>query len=250
MRLQEKSNLKGIKEISDQDVGKAHFERITLNLFDEADVEDRSGLSTKATVKKFLVAGNLLEAMATFGPLSESIDEKRLYCKSKMVEMLKALKAGLPLSTGPPADGQSIDLTQPDHMQVDAPSINTKQTRQDEFGLPGPPPPEDDTPMNTHPGSLPPPPNTNDRATSPSSGLPQIPNHIPPSVKPGPSVTRSSKPKGFAGPPGTAKDVEDVSAEDMKRVNKLCRFCMSALMYDDVETAVSNLQEALALLTE
>ena len=43
--------------------------------------------------------------------------------------------------------------------------------------------------------------------------------------------------------------MSEISYQDIERVEKLCRFVKSAQQYDDVNTAVKNLEEALDLLS-
>eukprot|EP01134_Creolimax_fragrantissima_P001761 CFRG1761T1 len=250
----DKKKLDGTLEITDEMLGKSHFERVTLDVFESADTEDRTGQATKLTIKKFLVANTLFEALETFGDVSEANEEKKLYCKAKMVDMLKAIKAGLPITPGPPGSDEIIESRMDDSMQVDTRPVQSpfgiapSPTLVDEFGIPLPAPPQN---MNNDPATV----NSiryTSRDPSPTAQLPPTPDHIPPSVaRLTPVVTERVSKRNFNnGHPSVAKDVQDVSAEDMKRVNKLCRFCMSALMYDDVQTAVTNLQDALSLLTE
>jgi len=40
-----------------------------------------------------------------------------------------------------------------------------------------------------------------------------------------------------------------LAAEDLVKAQKFCKFAGSALQYEDVPTAISNLQKALSLLT-
>lgn len=40
----------------------------------------------------------------------------------------------------------------------------------------------------------------------------------------------------------------NLSTQDFEQAQKLCRFAASALQYEDVPTAIDNLQKALALL--
>ena len=58
------------------------------------------------------------------------------------------------------------------------------------------------------------------------------PRTVVPAVDPTPSSTSSS----------------NFTTQDFEQAQKLCRFAASALQYEDVPTAIDNLQKALALL--
>ena len=69
---------------------------------------------------------------------------------------------------------------------------------------------------------------------------PNLPNSsvVPPVVPPPPIASSEATPSS-----GSTMNPQDVT-----RVQKLCKFASSSLDYDDVDTAIKNLTEALDLL--
>ena len=90
------------KEIVDVQDPKEHYEKFITMLFISADNDDRKTGSTKKTAQKFLILSYFIEAFNVFEDLSEDWEEKRIYCKWKTADILKAMKNGQqPLPGGP-----------------------------------------------------------------------------------------------------------------------------------------------------
>lgn len=70
----QKRSLQGNELVHGDDlVAKAHVENMALKVFGGADAEDRAGKATKATARRFLVAGNFIEVLTNFGALDSEV---------------------------------------------------------------------------------------------------------------------------------------------------------------------------------
>lgn len=253
--------------VSNQTVGQAHYENFAMTLFNKADTLDREGTANKNTVRMFFMAAVLFEAMAVFGPLTEEITQKAKYAKFKAAYIQKCLKAGQTPKPGPidgpdlEGTGDSSDATSNsaptnDHptTTLDIPEVpkdtlgdDSQQRPQDPFILnPSLPPP---SLRPSLPPSLPPGtgysmndsmpslrPNTDSSKNSSISGSTQAASHEP-------SKSTINATRFFA------TDGSPLNPEDIVQSQKYCKFANSALQYDDIPTAVANLQKALELLT-
>ena len=90
------------KEIADVQDPREHYEKFITMLFISADNDDRKTGSTKKTAQKFLILSYFIEAYNVFEDLRNDWEEKRIYCKWKTADILKAIKNGQqPLPGGP-----------------------------------------------------------------------------------------------------------------------------------------------------
>jgi vacuolar protein sorting-associated protein VTA1 len=100
-------NMLNVMEAKKKDMGeipepKVHFEKFITMLFISADNDDRKTGSTKKTAQKFLILSYFIEAFNVFEEIPPDWEEKRIYCKWKTADILKALKNGeKPLPGGP-----------------------------------------------------------------------------------------------------------------------------------------------------
>eukprot|EP00978_Attheya_sp_CCMP212_P001790 scaffold3695_cov54-Attheya_sp.AAC.1 len=75
-------------------------ERFAEQVFSKANAQDQAGMATKDTAKSFYAAATFLEILNQFLDSETSEDEpeeqnqKRIFCKWKSTEILKALKEG------------------------------------------------------------------------------------------------------------------------------------------------------------
>ncbi|XP_022593711.1 vacuolar protein sorting-associated protein VTA1 homolog isoform X3 [Seriola lalandi dorsalis] len=232
------------KELSDNDsisqevVGNAHIENYALKMFIYADNEDRGGRFHKNMIKSFYTASLLLDVLSVFGELSEENIQHRKYARWKATYIHNCLKNGETPQAGPIAmdeDGEA-----------------------DEFGAegfsgPGPshggsfrggPPsqPYDDQDKSLGPGPAP------GIGFSPSPGA-------GPSGPPTTSFNNIHIPPGAHAPANTPAELPpptggvQLSPDDFTKAQKYCKYAGSALQYEDVGTAIQNLQKALKLLT-
>ncbi|KAM3602682.1 uncharacterized protein V6R79_008764 [Siganus canaliculatus] len=252
------------KELNDNDsitqevVGNAHIENYALKMFLYADNEDRAGRFHKNMIKSFYSASLLLDVLSVFGELSEENIQHRKYARWKATYIHTCLKSGQTPQAGPIAmdeDGEADEFgaagfsdqgfshgasfkdgssSDPDQSAGPAPGIGF--TSGPGAGPSGPPttnfnnihiPPGAHAPANT-PAELPPP-------TADAVKPVPLPRTMP-SVDP--SLLDAQQQGGV-----------QLSAQDFTQAQKYCKYAGSALQYEDVGTAVQNLQKALKLLT-
>lgn len=170
-----------------------------------------------------------MDILTQFGEVSEDIQEKKQYAKYKAASIHSCLKNGVQ-----PFSGNNTEY--PNHVIhkseiVDPPPLDIK---------PGPriPPTPTDPPqpplvVYKTPTSQP---------TTPVTPQPVAPQ-TPVNVSSGP-VFPSANPET-----STSADVAvGITPEQIEKAQKHCKFATSALTYDDIKTAVDNLQKALTLL--
>ncbi|XP_070569052.1 vacuolar protein sorting-associated protein VTA1 homolog [Ptychodera flava] len=205
-------------------VGQAHLENYALKIFLYADNEDRAARFNKNVVKSFYKASMLFDALQTFGELSEDIKNNRKYARWKAAYIHDCLKKGETPHAGPLDDSEDmfgaaggapiVPSNFPSQIQPQNPSIGGSQNNLViPPGTHAPPTTPQDPGLNR--GVIP----------GPSS------QHIPPPVQ-----------------PTNQQGAVNLTQEDYTTAQKYCRYAGSALQYEDVPTAIENLQKALRLL--
>lgn len=251
-----KSTHKDNETVTNQTVGQAHFENFAMSLFNKADTADRDGTADKVTVRMFFMAAILFEAMAVFGTLTEEITQKAKYAKFKAAYIQKCLKTGQTPKPGP-VDGSDLDdkgeslgtSNEQPTKTIDIPEVPSDSDKDVPEQRPGDPfilnpssPPSSMKP--SMPPSLPPGAGYSMPEKIPPTppGSSKVPNDSPaPSKEPSRSTISETT---FFATNGTLLDPQDIIQSQ-----KYCKFATSALQYDDIATAVDNLQKALKLLT-
>ncbi|XP_046729450.1 vacuolar protein sorting-associated protein VTA1 homolog isoform X2 [Silurus meridionalis] len=231
-----KQELSSNESISQEIVGNAHIENYALKMFLYADNEDRSGLFHKNMIKSFYTASLLFDVLSVFGELSEENIQQRKYARWKATYIHNCLKNGETPQSGPIGmEGEAYD---------------------DEFGAvaggPSPPHPSSSAdPTDGGPASMPPP-NYNTVQVPPGSHAPaNTPADLPHPAEPMKPVP---VPRTVAAveptPISTSQQGEvHLTPEDFTQAQKYCKYAGNALLYEDVSTAIQNLQKALRLLT-
>uniref|UniRef100_A0A1Y1N6R7 Vta1/callose synthase N-terminal domain-containing protein n=1 Tax=Photinus pyralis TaxID=7054 RepID=A0A1Y1N6R7_PHOPY len=208
-----KKNHADVEGITNTTVAQALIEEYILQLFNYADGQDRAEKFGKNVVKAFYTAGILCDVLQQFGTLSDEMSNKRKYAKWKAAYIHNCLKSGEIPVPGPPADydGEDGDPYMADDAGFHPSTDNTPRSR-----------PENEPAPYVSPAPSPAP-----------RTLPPVapePTPIPQTSTISPSASGSLNP------------------EDMEKAQKFCKWAASALAYDDVNTAIDNLQKALALL--
>ncbi|XP_044024027.1 vacuolar protein sorting-associated protein VTA1 homolog isoform X2 [Siniperca chuatsi] len=254
------------KELSDNDsitqevVGNAHIENYALKMFLYADNEDRSGRFHKNMIKSFYSASLLLDVLSVFGELSEENIQHRKYARWKATYIHNCLKNGETPQSGPigmDEDGEADEygaegwsgqgFSHGGSFRAGPPSESFK----DQNLRPGPAPGIGFTPS---PGLGPSAPTTNfnNIHIPPGAHAPaNTPAELPPpteAVKPVP-VPRSVPSVDPTLLNAQQQGGVNLSQEDFTKAQKYCKYAGSALQYEDVGTAIQNLQKALKLLT-
>jgi len=191
-------------------VASAHIENYAMKLFLYADKCDRAANFGKNVVKSFYSAGVLFDVMQSFGELTPEVAHFRKYAKMKAAYIHNCLKNGETPVAGP--------LTGEDDEEsggggADGAEPAPKENIPGAGGfVPASAPPPAPAPTSAHGGFTP----------------------APPVSLPAPGVANSS---------GAAS----LSIEQTSRVQKLCKYAISALDYQDTNTAIDNLTKALHL---
>lgn len=253
-----KQQHKDNEAVTNQTVGQAHAENFVDALFTKADTFDRDGKADKGTVRMFYMAAILFEAMAVFGPLTEDVSKKAKYAKFKAAYIQKCLRTGQTPKPGPienedlEGDGSSSSVQKPDGPQIQDISNTSNSDSNNRLTSPSQPTATRPTdPFIMTPSHPPLPPST--PAKSPNSDPSAV---IPPKYPSSQSATSSSAgvsidqtKSGLNAPTFKATNGALLKPEDIIQGQKYCKFANSALQYDDVPTAVANLEKALKLLT-
>uniref|UniRef100_A0A9L0IU99 Vacuolar protein sorting-associated protein VTA1 homolog n=1 Tax=Equus asinus TaxID=9793 RepID=A0A9L0IU99_EQUAS len=205
-----KKQLGDNEAITQEIVGSAHLENYALKMFLYADNEDRAGRFHKNMIKSFYTASLLIDVITVFGELTEENVKHRKYARWKATYIHNCLKNGETPQAGPVGIEEDNDVEE----NEDAGATS----------LPTPPPQPSSSAYD--PGSMPP----------GSYGGAQIP--------PGAHAPANTP----AEVPHSTGDIR-LTPEDFARAQKYCKYAGSALQYEDVSTAVQNLQKALKLLT-
>lgn len=245
-----KKTHKDNETISNQTVGQAHMENFVVALFNKVDTLDREGTANKTTVRMFFMAAVLFEAMEVFGPLTDEVSKRAKYAKFKAAYIQKCLKAGQVPKPGPI---EGSDLEESNSVPGESGGGNQPSDILNSTTIKSPDATNADSSFNKDPFILTP------SAQPPS--LPRMPPSPQPSSKVPKSLGYSDTPSKVPAPnvnPSSGSTIEStkfhaldgtpLNAEDLLKGQKFCKFATSALQYDDIPTAVANLEKALQLL--
>ncbi|XP_040920712.1 vacuolar protein sorting-associated protein VTA1 homolog isoform X1 [Toxotes jaculatrix] len=256
------------KELSDNDsisqevVGNAHIENYALKMFLYADNEDRSGRFHKNMIKSFYTASLLLDVLSVFGELSEENIQHRKYARWKATYIHNCLKNGETPQPGPIAmdEDEEADEFGAEGSSGPGPSHGASfrggppsESYEDKSLHPGPSPGIGFTPSPGLGPSGPPTTTYNNIHIPPGAHAPaNTPAELPPPAAEG--VKPVPMPRSVPTVDPTLLNAQQqggvhLSPEDFTKAQKYCKYAGSALQYEDVSTAVQNLQKALKLLT-
>ncbi|XP_069625287.1 vacuolar protein sorting-associated protein VTA1 homolog [Ranitomeya imitator] len=233
----QKKQLGDCDSITQEIVGSAHVENYALKMFLYADNEDRAGRFHKNMIKSFYTSSLLLDTLSVFGELTEENIQHRKYARWKATYIHNCLKNGMTPESGPVGFEGEEDYNEDDEGTSYA--SNEAPDRSSSTYQPGNMPTSNFTNIQIPPGAHAP---ANTPAEVPHSTGVASSTIVHPSPQNIPSVDPSlynAQPQG-----GTR-----LTPEDFARAQKYCKYAGSALQYEDVNTAVENLQKALKLLT-
>ncbi|KAM9701212.1 LOW QUALITY PROTEIN: vacuolar protein sorting-associated protein VTA1 homolog [Menidia menidia] len=253
------------KELSDNDsitqevVGNAHIENYALKMFLYADNEDRAARFHKNMIKSFYTASLLLDVLSVFGELSEENIQHRKYARWKATYIHNCLKNGETPESGPTGmEGEADEFGDEGFSGPGGSFRGGPSPGGGSFRGPPPPgggsfrggPPEDQGP-GPGIGFSPGPPNSNYNIQVPPGA--HAPANTPLELPPPDADRPVPAPRAPAVDPTLLNAQQEggvhLSPEDFTRAQKFCKYAGSALQYEDVHTAVQNLQKALRLLT-
>lgn len=279
---------KGQAVISDDTVASSYVEAFALKIFGRADKQVRDKTSTKATAQMFFAAATFFEVVKLFGELDKDVVDKIKYAKFHAARILRTLKAGEdPNEFTVEDEDDVIDNAIDDGNEDTAPKQPT--TEEEEAELPEEEqikrmmaemkkeagvddgadsvdpfdkrlsPKEvsihaskalsshdNDDPLS----SIPPAPPT----FLPEDNTPPAPPSNPPGDVAPPKPTLPSPQRKVSSPAKiVAKPVDPKTVLDedalIKQAQKHAKFAISALNYEDKETALKELQAAMDLLS-
>ncbi|XP_054008614.1 vacuolar protein sorting-associated protein VTA1 homolog isoform X1 [Hylaeus anthracinus] len=211
--------------ITNDIAAQAHLENWALKLFLYADENDRASNFGKNVVQSFFTAGILYDVLTVFGELTEEAAQNRKYAKWKAAYIHNCLKNGETPVPGPIDDNtENIDSGK----TMDEESVNTPTSPKTKEG-------EELLNTNTD-GSI-------DSSNTDSFDTPRNP------ISTGNIGQWSSELKEDYDASTRTEGGVELSLEQMNKAQKFIKWAGSALNYDDVPTAVSNLRKALHLLT-
>lgn len=172
----------------------------------------------------------IYDVLQTFGELTEEAVHNRKYAKWKAAYIHNCLKNGETPIPGPMQDEsneEGFDETNETNETNDAAAENQDTADPDSSESNLPPTAEE---ILNNPSKLPSPPVEEEK---PGGFEPFVPPAVPHPV--------------YTIPEPVANLV--ITADQMLTAQKYCKYASSALNYDDVKTAIENLQKALTLLT-
>jgi vacuolar protein sorting-associated protein VTA1 len=270
----------GLADIEDDTAGKAKVTSFALKVFDNADREEKAAQATKATAAKFLAAAGFLEVCGCFGEVDKELADKRKYAKVQAMRIQAAYAAGqdpnkqrkaaaMALEEQAPTAAEQAELDAlldnassaqpregvngtvhsksqelvPDRTEINPyfPDIEDEinerppvqsSAKQSPFLRPSSPPTELNLPVQDPTFE-----SMQDVFVKPAAEYP-LPNLEPMTL-----AAIASKP---TEPVDQPKQV--VTDEDIARAQKHAKFALSALNFEDVETAISEFKKAISVL--
>jgi vacuolar protein sorting-associated protein VTA1 len=245
-----KKDQAGNDAISNEVVASAHLENHAMKLFLYADKEDRAARFNKNVVKAFYTSGILFDVLSVFGELTPENSHYKKYAKLKAAYIHNCLKNGETPVPGPldggddgPGGGeQPSDMVNP-AAQPPGPGIPYGAGMPPGVGMPPGPG------MQQGPG-MPPGPGMQQGPGMPP--LPGYPPHHYPQQPHAAAVIPQTPIQQFQNmniqpvpqaPSGTGQ--VNLSVEQISKAQKYCKYAISALDYEDMGTAITNLNKAL-----
>lgn len=220
----QKGEHKDNEAISNEVVASAHIENYAMKLFLAADKQDRAANFGKNVVKMFYTAGVIFDILETFGELPPEAAHYRKYSKMKAAYIHNCLKNG--------------------ETPIAGPLVEEETAPEADINIPVPQQPDLQPPVGYQPppqAYVPPyPPNpTYPEAPAPAAVVPMVPpvaSQIPPSMPP------------VQVPEQVTGGYPTLSFDQISKAQKLCKFAISSLDYQDSKTAIENLNKAMYLI--
>lgn len=224
--------------ITNEVVAQAYLENYAFKLFQYADKNDREANFNKNVVKAFFTAGRLYDVLETFGELSTEVVQNRKYAKWKATYIHNCLKNGETPIAGPLAGDGDDEFNEFMNAATGDLPLPTPATPSDgpgpSMGFVLPPAPSTDSGSHDLDAFDP----MKFRAPSPPKDPEKSPGGFKAYVPDTPSQEVTFEETGVTG----------LAPELMTKAQKYCKWAGSALNYDDVPSAIENLQKALRLL--
>ncbi|KAK9378294.1 Vta1 like-domain-containing protein [Kockiozyma suomiensis] len=226
----DKTALSDRDTINDEVVAQAYVERFASRVFANAEKDIINKTATKTTATNLFAASSFLELLKLFGEPDQQLQEQIKYCKFHAVRILRAINSNQDPNT------------------YEEPLPQSQQT-EDTFLSPSSPSPPLQQPLVSQVSGPP-------SSFSPSAPPQSFTSPPPPSF----TTTHQPPPQTFTAqtsvpPPAQPAKHESVQqimdeAQRFSLAQKHSKYAISALNYEDVETAVKELKTALRLLGE
>lgn len=239
-----KKSQKDNESITNDTVAQAHLENYAYKLFSFADSRDRNSDFGKNVVKSFYTSAMLYDVMTVFGELSDEAQQNRKYAKWKAAYIHNCLKNGEQPHPGP------LPSEEDDLLGLNQGNDNTEgSTGSSSMGWNTNPV----GPATTQPPQQPPtqPPPVDHNPYDPFSNIrPPSPPKDPEEKHPGGFVAFDPSTSNIPTfEPTPQNSSTGLTPDQIMKAQKYCKYAGSALTFDDVNTAIENLQKALKLLT-
>lgn len=210
----------------------------------------------RKTARLFLVASHFLEVTRAFGEAGEDIEERSKYAKWKASDIVKAFNEGRQPVPGPPNTQAEGPPEQPPAYPPAAPAAD-RRTSDTGRNLPSmggsyhPSPPADREPALPPPVTFsPPPPAAPPQEPPPAPYSPPFPAaaYKPASSPAPPQQPYAAPPQQPYTPPQQQYTPPVSAAASYDQAEKHCRYATSAIQFEDVPTAIKELEAAIAVL--
>ncbi|XP_015670788.1 vacuolar protein sorting-associated protein VTA1 homolog [Protobothrops mucrosquamatus] len=221
--------------ITQEIVGCAHVENYALKMFLYADNEDRAGQFHKNMIKSFYTASLLIDVLTVFGELTDENVQHRKYARWKATYIHNCLKNGETPQSGPVGMEEEDD---DENEQTSSPTPSSQESEPSSTFQ------SSNIPTSSYSG-IHIPPGAHAPANTPAE-VPHSTEVTSNTIQPTPQNVPLVDPSLYNIQP--AGEIR-LTPEDFARAQKYCKYAGSALQYEDVSTAVQNLQKALKLLT-
>uniref|UniRef100_A0A8D0DFP9 Vacuolar protein sorting-associated protein VTA1 homolog n=1 Tax=Salvator merianae TaxID=96440 RepID=A0A8D0DFP9_SALMN len=230
-----KKQLGDNEAVTQEIVGCAHVDNYALKMFLYADNEDRAGRFHKNMIKSFYTASLLIDVLTMFGELTDENVQHRKYARWKAAYIHNCLKNGETPQSGPIGMEGEYDENEDDGTLAVLPQDSQPSSSTFE---PSNVPSSNYTGIHIPPG-----------AHAPANTPAEVPHNTgvtSSTIQPTPQTVPIVDPSLYNVQAGGEIRL---SPEDFAKAQKYCKYAGSALQYEDVSTAVQNLQKALKLLT-
>lgn len=232
-----KKQLGDNEAITQEIVGSAHLENYALKMFLYADNEDRAGRFHKNMIKSFYTASLLIDVITVFGELTDENVKHRKYARWKATYIHNCLKNGETPQAGPV--GIEEDNDGEENEDAGVASLPTQ-------------PPQPSSSSAFDPGSMPSgsysgiqiPPGAHAPANTPAE-VPHGTGVTSNTIQPAPQTIPAIDPALFST---VSQGDTHLTPEDFVRAQRYYKYADSVLQYEDVSTAIQNLQKDLKLL--
>ncbi|XP_061479998.1 vacuolar protein sorting-associated protein VTA1 homolog isoform X3 [Rhineura floridana] len=230
-----KKQLGDNEAITQEVVGCAHVENYALKMFLYADNEDRAGQFHKNMIKSFYTASLLIDVLTVFGELTDENVQHRKYARWKAAYIHNCLKDGETPQSGPIGmEGEYYE-----NEEVGSPALPNQESQSSSSAF------EPSNVSTSNYTGIQIPPGAHAPANTPAE-VPHSTGVTSSTIQPTPQNVPIVDPSFYnVQPTGEIR----LSPEDFAKAQKYCKYAGSALQYEDVNTAVQNLQKALKLLT-